>query len=90
MKAVAKYPGSKWSIADWIIQFFPEHHSYVEPFSDSGIDGKRNPSGTYGCACGLDIDKNGRSTKVIRAGFGENIPKPEWCGLQEVLDIQSI
>lgn len=36
MKAVAKYPGSKWSIADWIIQFFPEHHSYVEPFFGSG------------------------------------------------------
>ena len=36
MKAVMKYPGSKWSIADWIIQFFPEHHSYVEPFFGSG------------------------------------------------------
>ena len=36
MKAVTKYPGSKWSIADWIIQFFPEHHSYVEPFFGSG------------------------------------------------------
>lgn len=36
MKAVMKYPGSKWSIADWIIQFFPEHHSYLEPFFGSG------------------------------------------------------
>lgn len=36
MKAVMKYPGSKWSIVDWIIQFFPEHHSYVEPFFGSG------------------------------------------------------
>ncbi len=36
MKAVIKYPGSKWSIANWIIQFFPEHHSYVEPFFGSG------------------------------------------------------
>ncbi len=36
MKAVMKYPGSKWSIANWIIQFFPEHHSYVEPFFGSG------------------------------------------------------
>ena len=36
MKAIAKYPGSKWSIADWIISFFPEHHSYVEPFFGTG------------------------------------------------------
>lgn len=36
MKAVMKYPGSKWSIADWIISFFPEHHSYLEPFFSSG------------------------------------------------------
>lgn len=36
MKAVAKYPGSKWGIAEWIISFFPEHHSYVEPFFGSG------------------------------------------------------
>lgn len=36
MKAVVKYPGSKWSIAEWIISFFPEHHSYVEPFFGSG------------------------------------------------------
>lgn len=36
MKAILKYPGSKWSIADWIINFFPEHHSYLEPFFGSG------------------------------------------------------
>lgn len=31
-----KYPGSKWGIADWIIGYFPEHHSYLEPFLGSG------------------------------------------------------
>lgn len=36
MKAIAKYPGSKWSLAKWIISFFPEHHSYVEPFFGTG------------------------------------------------------
>ena len=36
MKAVMKYPGSKWSIAEWIINFFPGHHSYLEPFFGSG------------------------------------------------------
>lgn len=36
MKAIAKYPGSKWSLASWIISFFPEHHSYLEPFFGSG------------------------------------------------------
>lgn len=36
MKAIIKYPGSKWGIAKWIISFFPEHHSYLEPFFGSG------------------------------------------------------
>lgn len=36
MKAVIKYPGSKWGLADWIISFFPKHHSYLEPFFGSG------------------------------------------------------
>ncbi len=36
MKAIMKYPGSKWSMAPWIISMFPEHHSYLEPYLGSG------------------------------------------------------
>ncbi len=36
MRAVIKYPGSKWSIAEWVISFFPKHHSYLEAFFGSG------------------------------------------------------
>ena len=36
MKPVLKYPGAKWRIADWIIKYFPKHHSYLEPFFGSG------------------------------------------------------
>lgn len=36
MNAIVKYPGGKWALADWIISFFPKHHSYLEPFFGSG------------------------------------------------------
>lgn len=36
MKSVIKFPGAKWSICDWIISQFPEHHSYLEPYFGSG------------------------------------------------------
>lgn len=36
MKPVLKYPGSKWSLSNWIISNFPQHHSYVEPYFGSG------------------------------------------------------
>lgn len=32
MRAVLKYPGSKWNIASQLVEMIPEHHSYVEPF----------------------------------------------------------
>lgn len=31
-----KYPGAKWSIADWIVSLMPPHKSYLEPFFGSG------------------------------------------------------
>lgn len=38
MKAprILHYPGSKWSMADWIISHMPEHTTYLEPFFGSG------------------------------------------------------
>lgn len=36
MKAILKYPGGKWRIADWIISYFPKHKVYVEPYFGSG------------------------------------------------------
>lgn len=39
MRAVFRYPGSKWSIAGWIISHFPEGYEkmvYLEPFLGSG------------------------------------------------------
>lgn len=45
MKCVLKYPGAKWGIADWIIGYFPSHHSYLEPFFGSGgVFFKKEPS----------------------------------------------
>lgn len=33
---ILKYPGSKWSIAEWIVSLMPPHKSYLEPFLGSG------------------------------------------------------
>ena len=36
MKRILNYPGSKWSMADMIIDLMPKHKSYLEPFFGSG------------------------------------------------------
>lgn len=35
MRAVLRYPGSKWNIAAKLAELIPEHHSYVEPYAGS-------------------------------------------------------
>lgn len=32
MDKVLNYPGAKWSLAEKIIPYIPDHHSYLEPF----------------------------------------------------------
>lgn len=48
MKAIFRYPGSKWSIANWIIKHFPNGYEkmiYLEPFFGSGaVFFNKNPS----------------------------------------------
>ena len=36
MKAIMKYPGSKWNMAKTIVSLMPEHKSYLEPYFGSG------------------------------------------------------
>jgi len=36
MRPPIKYPGAKWSLADWIIGEMPPHKAYLEPFFGSG------------------------------------------------------
>lgn len=35
-RAIIKYPGAKWRMADWIVSLMPPHRSYLEPFFGSG------------------------------------------------------
>lgn len=48
MRAVFRYPGAKWSIAEWIIQHFPQGYEklcYLEPFAGSAaVFFNKNPS----------------------------------------------
>jgi DNA adenine methylase len=36
IKPILKYPGAKWSMAEWIVGHLPPHVHYVEPFFGSG------------------------------------------------------
>lgn len=36
MRNVLKYPGSKWRIAENIVDLIPPHHTYLEPYFGSG------------------------------------------------------
>lgn len=36
MRPVLKYPGAKWSMAEWITSHIPPHKTYLEPYFGSG------------------------------------------------------
>lgn len=52
MKVNFNYPGSKWSIAQWIVNHFPEGYErmiYLEPFAGSlAVFFNKDPSSVEG------------------------------------------
>lgn len=56
METILRWPGAKWKIANWIINQFPRHDVYLEPFFGSGaVFFNKRPSGTETIN---DIDAN--------------------------------
>lgn len=47
MTPTLKYPGSKWRLAQWIIDHMPEHQSYLEPYFGSGAVLFNKPRARY-------------------------------------------
>lgn len=77
MKAVVKYPGSKWSLTDWIISLFPDHHSYLEPFFGSGAVLFNKPRSDIETVNDLDGNVINLFEWIKRAGKGEGIRIPK-------------
>ena len=46
-ESILRWPGAKWRLTDWIINMFPIHNVYCEPFFGSGaVFFTKQPSGT--------------------------------------------
>jgi DNA adenine methylase len=55
-RPVLKYPGSKWRIAQEIVNLLPEHRTYVEPFFGSGAVLFNKPKSRIETANDMDLD----------------------------------
>ncbi|KQL17662.1 DNA adenine methylase [Cytobacillus solani] len=77
---ILHYPGSKWSMASWIISHMPEHKTYLEPFFGSGaVFFKKQPSQIETIN---DLDSNIVNLfKVIRDHSEELSEKIYWTPL---------
>ncbi|WP_207729968.1 DNA adenine methylase [Faecalispora jeddahensis] len=54
MRSILKYPGSKWTLAEWIIGNMPPHKSYLEPYFGSGAVFFNKPPSNYETINDLD------------------------------------
>ncbi|MBU2840224.1 DNA adenine methylase [Acidithiobacillus thiooxidans] len=55
-RPVMRYHGGKWRMSDWIIEFFPPHFTYVEPFGGSAGVLMRKPRSSAEVYNDLDAD----------------------------------
>ncbi|NGQ95033.1 DNA adenine methylase [Brevibacillus sp. SYP-B805] len=74
---ILHYPGSKWSMADWIIEHMPEHDVYLEPFFGSGAVLFNKPRSPLETVNDLDDDVI-NLFKVIRDRKEELAEKIRW------------
>ena len=55
-RAVLRYPGSKWRLAQHLCEYIPEHHSYLEPYFGSGAVFFTKPPSAIETINDLDLD----------------------------------
>lgn len=76
-RPILRYHGGKWRIAPWIIEFFPDHKVYVEPFGGGAsvlLSKERSNAEIYneldGELCNLfRVIRDPEQSKQLRAGL---------------------